>query len=158
MKQLIITNKAQNKLKLLFIISISLLTLNSCKNRDKKITTDGITYTNYNIKEKDTIYLDTKGNKHKNLGNVPDSLRTPEQQKLINAINDVLLNGVVVENNKMVLKFTKEQCLTKGLTEHYYEALQNNIRTNNSYFEAYGIKDVAGMKASTDSVITGLKR
>lgn len=158
MKQLMITNKAQNKLKLFFSIFISLLTLNSCKNGGEKITTDGITYTNYNIKEKDTIYLDTKGNQYKHLGDVPDSLRTPKQQKLINAITDVSLNGVVVENNKMVLKFTKEQCLAKGLTEHYYEALQNNIRTNNSYFEAHGIKNVAEMKASTDSTLIGLKK
>lgn len=118
----------------------------------------GVTYMNYSIREKDTVYLDNKGNKHKHLGNIPNSLRTPQQQKLIDAFYDVFLNGIVVEDNKEVLKFSKEECLARGIPERYYEDLKNDIRTNNSYFEANGNKDVAQMKASADSVVRGTKK
>lgn len=107
----------------------------------------------YNVRHKDTVYLDIKRTKYKHLGDVPDSLRTAEQQKLIKAINDVILNGVVVEDNIEVLKFSKEECLSRGLTLHYYEELQNNLRTNNSFNKAHGNKNVAEMKASLDSTI-----
>lgn len=40
-------------------------------------------------------------------------------------------------------------------TDTYYEELQNNIRTNNSFNKAHGIKNVAEMKASLDSDIRG---
>lgn len=154
----IITDQNKMRSKPLLLVAMSLITLCSCNGGGEKVTVGGITYMNYNIREKDTAYIDIRGNKYKHLGLVPDSLRTPEQKKLINAINDVFLNGMVVEDNKEVLKFSKEECLARGLTEHYYEEMKNNIRTNNSYFEANGNKDVAQMKASADSVLTGTKR
>ncbi|CAM4097488.1 hypothetical protein SAMN06265348_103480 [Pedobacter westerhofensis] len=145
-------------MKIFLLYFLIIIGLCSCERRGKKITSGGITYMNYNTREKDTAYLDIKGHKYKHLGAVPDSLRTTEQKKLINAINDVLLNGVVVEDNKEVLKFSKEECLARGLNAHYYDELQNNIRTNNSYFEANGNKNVAQMKASLDSVLRGTKK
>jgi len=107
-------------MKLFLLYFMILIGLCSCEHRGKKVTSGGVTYINYNTREKDTAYLYIKGNKYKHLANVPDSLRTPEQKKLINAINDALLNGVVVEDNKEVLKFSKEECLARGLTVHYY--------------------------------------
>lgn len=146
-------------MKSLILIVLSILAVSSCKNDGKKITTDGITYTNYNVREKDTAYLDIRGNKYKHFSNIPDSLRTPEQQKLANAIKDVLINGVVIENNHQVLKFTKEQCLARGLTLHYYEMLKNNIRTNNSFNDAHGVKETNNIKDknSLDSTLKALK-
>ena len=153
-----ITEKIKTKLRLSLLLSTALISLYSCNGHGKKVTVGGVTYMNYNVREKDTTYLDIKGNKYKHLGSVPDSLRTPDQQKLINAIKDILLNGVVVEDNKEVLKFNKQECLARGLNEQYYEELQNNIRTNNSFNEALGNKNVAEMKASLDSVLRQLKR
>ncbi|MBB6271253.1 hypothetical protein HDF26_001680 [Pedobacter cryoconitis] len=128
-------------MKYLILITCSLLTLNSCNNKaGKKTTTNGVTYTNYNTKMKDTTFVDVRGNKYPYFSRIPDSLCTSEQQALAKAIKDVLLNGVVVEGNKQVLKFSKEECLAKGLPAKYYEELKNNIRTNNSFFDAYGIK------------------
>ncbi|WP_442591696.1 hypothetical protein ACSBL2_10765 [Pedobacter sp. AW31-3R] len=151
----IFTGHTRVQLMLFLLCPIALNFLNSCKGEGKKITVNGVTYTNYNVKAKDTTYYDIKNNKYKFLGMIPDSLRTSEQQKVINAIKDILLNGVAVENNKQVLKFSKEECAARGLPANYYEELKNNIRTNNSYFEAYGIKDVAGMKAEQDSSLKG---
>ena len=145
-------------MKLAFLIPICILILYSCKNKEgEKITNNGITYTSYNTKMKDTTYLDIKGNKYKFFGEIPDSLRSPEQKKLAKAIIDVLINGVVVEHNREVLKLTKQECLVRGLPVEYYEILKNNIRTNNSYNEAYGIKDADRMKKSLDSSLKMLK-
>lgn len=136
----------------------TLLTVNSCNNEGKKVTTNGVTYTNYNIKMKDTTILDIRGNKYAYFSRIPDSLRTPKQQAIAKALKDVLLNGVAIINNKQILKFSKEECLAKGLPVEYYEELKNNIRTNNSFFDAYRVKegDKIMDKRSLDSILTTL--
>ncbi|WP_158795526.1 hypothetical protein [Pedobacter sp. L105] len=145
-------------MKIIILVGLYILTISSCKNNDgKKITNNGVTYTSYNAKMKDTTYLDIEGNEYKFFGRIPDSLRTPEQKKLAKVIVDVLTNGVVVKNNRQILKLTKQECLAKGLPAEYYETLKNNIRTNNSYNEAYGIKNVDKMEEKLDSNLNTLK-
>jgi hypothetical protein len=134
-------------MKFIIIITCSILVVSSCKNHGgKKITTNGVTYTNYNTKMKDTTFVDIDGNKYPYFSKIPDSLRTPQQKELAKALVDVLLNGVVVKDNKYGLIFSKEECLARGLPAKYYEELKNNIKTNNSYFEAYGVKEIDKIK------------
>ncbi|MET3115613.1 hypothetical protein AAKU52_003364 [Pedobacter sp. CG_S7] len=100
-------------------------------------------------KKKNITYLDSKGKAYKYFAEIPDSLRTPEQQKFAKAYTDVLLNYVVVENNHMVLKISKEEFLSKGLSETDFQVFKENIRTNNAWIDSLGIKDVDKMLEKT---------
>ncbi len=92
----------------------------------------------------DTTYLDAKGKAYKSLVQIPDSLRTQEQEKLVRAI-EVIVNHISVRNNHMVLALTKEQFLAKGIPERYYKMVLQNIIDNNNFIDSNGIKNVDKM-------------
>lgn len=119
-------------MKFLILIAFCLLTAATCKNKNAD-----------NVKVKhDTTFVDVKGNRYKMVGEIPDSLRTAEQKKYFSVFRDVLLNDVVVENNQIILKLTKEECLAKGLTEQDYNTLQANLRDTKSYLDSHGVKNI----------------
>jgi|GEM_PF-4255113 len=125
-------------MKLVILFAFFLLTAATCKNK-------GTSANQHAKSKKDTTFIDVKGNRYKMFGQIPDSLRTPEQEKFATSLRYVLVNGVVAENNHMVLKFTKEQCLAQGMKEKDYNDLQNNLRTNNHYFDSIGVKNIDSM-------------
>lgn len=127
-------------MKLLMFTAFCLLTAATCKNTGEKVAK-----TSQPNQSKHIEYIDVKGNQYKSFGDIPDSLRTPDQKIYAKSLNDVLLNGVKVENNHMVLKLSKEECLAKGMTEQTYNDLQKNLRDNNHYFDSLGVKNVAAM-------------
>lgn len=124
-------------MKYLILVAFFILTAATCK---EKSTKSAQVVTN---KESKQVYIDSKGKKYKFLPQIPENLRTPEQKQFIKSMNDVLLNGVVAENNHMVLKMSKAECIAKGMTEKEYYNLQTSIRDNNHFYDSTGIKKVA---------------
>ncbi|GAA4337755.1 hypothetical protein GCM10023149_47380 [Mucilaginibacter gynuensis] len=96
---------------------------------------------------KDTSYIDKRGNQHKFLGIIPDSLRTTEQANLIDKLNEISIKYTYVKNNHMVFDLTKEEFVKLGIPIRFYETFKKNIADNNSYFDANGIKNADKMLA-----------
>jgi len=118
-------------------MTFCLLMASACHEKSKKVDN-----TASGTKSKHIIYTDVKGTHYKSFGDIPDSLRTPEQKLYAKSTIDVLLNGVVVENNHIILKFSKEECLAKGMTEKVYDELQANLSDSNHLFDSIGNKRV----------------
>ena len=97
------------------------------------------------VKFPDTIYLDVQGNEYKHLASIPDSLQTDEQKELVEKILDVIRHDVVVEENKMLLKLSKEEFLKRGIPERYYYLYQDNLRDNNRWIDSMELDNVAEM-------------
>lgn len=126
-------------MKLLISTAFCLLTAFACHERAVKLT-DTSSDTRKHI-----VYTDAKGTHYRSFGDIPDNLRTPEQKLYAKNVTDILLNGVVIENNHMILKYTKEECLAKGMTEKQYNDIQVNFRVNNHYYDSAKVKNVAEM-------------
>ena len=122
---------------LLLSLTICLLTAVSCKQKDTTNTQ------NVQRKHIKPVYFDIEGKPYYSLGLIPEKLRTPEQKLMIKSTQYVLLHGVVAENNHMVLKMSKEECMAKGMTEKDYNNLQTSIKDNNRFYDSKGIKKVA---------------
>lgn len=125
-------------MKYLTLICIFLLIV-ACKGN-----TPNIPQNTLNAAE-DTSYVDNKGDKYKFLGQIPEELRTPAQNTLIDKLNEVTVNYISVKNNHMIFDLTKDEFIAKGLPARFYNSLQKNIRDNNDFFDTNGIKDVDKM-------------
>ncbi len=117
-----------------FLILFLFVTCLSCKSKSN-VSSEAKTVS-------DTTYTDIKGNSYKFLVQIPDSLRTVEQKRILNLISDVTVNHIAVKNNHMVLDLSKADFLAKGIPERYYKILQQNIIENNAYIDAKGIRNV----------------
>jgi hypothetical protein len=137
-------------MKLLMLTAFCLFTASSCYEKGTKVTGTGSNRTSKHIS-----YTDTKGKQYKFLAQIPDSLRTPKQKLFAKSLNDVILNGVVAENNHMVLKMSKAECLDKGMTESDYYKLQTSIQENNHFFDSTGNKKVATLVDDLHRFIKG---
>lgn len=121
-------------MKILVFMAFILLTAATCKEKGKTSTK-----TVKSTKSKERVFIDTKGNHWNAFEKIPPHLRTPEQQLFTKSLTDVLINGVVAENDHMVLKFSKAECLSRGMTEKTYNEIQSNLRVNNHYFDSLGV-------------------
>lgn len=126
-------------MKILILLTFCLLTAATCQEKGAK----SAQVVNHNKTKQ--VYIDSKGKHYKFLAEIPEHLRTPEQKLFVKSLNDVLINGVVAENNHMVLKMSKEECIARGMTEKTYNELQTNLRDNNHFFDSTGNKKVAEM-------------
>ena len=126
-------------MKFLLLITLCILTAVSCKEKTTNSTQV------VNSKKSKQVFIDSKGKQYKFFGEIPENRRTPEQKLFAKSLKDVLLHGVIAENNHMVLKMTKEECMAKGMTEKTYNELQTNIKENNHFFDSTGNKKVAEM-------------
>ena len=124
-------------MKFLILVAFCILAAASCNEKSTKSTQ---VVTN---KESKQVYIDSKGKKYRSLAQNPENLRTPEQKQFAKSLHDVLLNGVVAENNHMVLKLSKADCIAKGMTEKDYYNLRTSIKNNNHFYDSTGIKKVA---------------
>lgn len=136
---------------LLLLLTVCLLTTVSCK---QKGTTNTQNAPGKHIKQ---AFVDMNGKRYRSLALIPEQLRTPEQKLMIKSVNYVLLHGVVAENNHMVLKMTKEECMAKGLTEKDYDNLQTSIRDNNHFYDSTRIKKVAEIVEDMHRALRGEK-
>lgn len=119
-------------------MAFCLLTSATCKEKSTNSTQNVKT-----TKSKHLVFIDSHGKHYNAIADIPENRRTPEQKLYVKSLYDVLLNGVVAENNHMVLKMSKEDCLTKGMTEKTYNELKTNIKDNNHFYDSTGNKQVA---------------
>lgn len=129
-------------MKILILMVFCLLTATTCKEKSTK-SNQNVNTTRYNH----WLNIDSKGKHYNGLAEIPEHLRTPEQKLYVKSASDVLLNGVVVENNHLVLKFSKEECLARGMTERDYNELQANFKDNNHVYDSLGNQNVAELLA-----------
>lgn len=129
-------------MKLLVLLAFCLLTAAACKEKSTT-STETVKINRYN----DYLNIDANGKRYKGLADIPEHLRTPEQKLYVKSTSDVLLNGVGVENNHLVLKFSKEECLARGMTERNYQELQTNFKDNNRVYDSLGNQNVAKLLA-----------
>jgi len=127
-------------MKLLILMVLCLLTAATCKEKSNT-SAQNVKHP----KSKQKVFIDSKGNHYNAFGDIPPHLRTPEQMLYVKSLNDVLLNGVVAENNHMILKLSKAECLAKGMTEETYNELKTNLKDNNHFFDSLGNKKIAEM-------------
>ena len=75
---------------------------------------------------------------------IPDSLRTEEQQALYDTIKNVLPRiigeNVVIENNHLVFKMSKEEFAKTGLPIQYYDLILKDMENNNNYLDTAKIE------------------
>jgi len=127
-------------MRLLVLFAFCLLTAATCKeNRNGGVQNKDYT------KSKDIVYIDEKRNHYITFSEIPDSLLSPAGKIHRKALNAVMENGVVVENNKLVMKKAKDEYLAKGMTEQTYYELVNNLKAYNAYFDSTGNDMVAEM-------------
>lgn len=129
-------------------MAFCLLTAASCKNKGAT-GAQNVKIGRYN----DYLNIDLKGKRYKGLADIPEHLRTQEQKLFVKSTSDVLLNGVTVENNHLVLKFSKEECLAKGMTEKDYNELLTNFKDNNRVYDSLGNQDVPKLLAEYQQAI-----
>ncbi|MNK92502.1 hypothetical protein D3C87_1126290 [compost metagenome] len=115
-----------------FIKLLLCITLFSCNNHTPHNETS----------VKDTTYVDIKGQKYNFLAQIPDSLRTEEQTELIKKLQKIIVNNIVVKDNKQVFDISKEEFLATGIPERYYKMMQRNISDNNALFDSIGVSNV----------------
>lgn len=128
-------------MRLVFVSFLAVLLLANCSNGAKNAESS---------ERKNIAYTDIKGNKYKDFNQIPDSLRTAEQEAFVKSLADIMPNGLRVENNHVLLKLSKQDYLAQGLSEQYYEFLQSTLRSNNAYIDKEGINDV-------DKLVSNLK-
>lgn len=93
----------------------------------------------------DTIYLDINGDEYAHLGQIPDSLRTSEQDGLLRRIYEVMVEYMVVEDGRVAFELTEEEFTAKGIPPRYYILIQENIHDNNVLFDSQDIHNVDQM-------------
>ncbi len=132
------------------ILFLMLLCLCSCNNTaDKNGGKDiGVTEPQADTvikKYADTSYVDRNGKNYKFLGQIPDSLRTPEQVKLLTLLSDVSYRYISVKDNHEVYNLTREQFVAKGLPERFYDLLLTSIKENNHLIDVDSVKNIDSM-------------
>ena len=117
-------------MKKVIILFCCVLILFSCNNIDKK---------SEHVSRQDTSYLDPN---FKYIHLIPDSLRTPEQNKFLMDLQLVIIDHLKSVNNEMVFTLNEQQFVEKGFPKEYYTLIQKNLRDNNKYFKENNIKNV----------------
>jgi hypothetical protein len=142
-------------MKLRILLPLLILALLSCTNRtDTEADNSNKALKAKNVAQptkttSDTTYIDAKGNPHRFLAGIPDSLRTEEQSRLMKLINENTYKYISVKNNHMVYELTREQFVAKGIPSRYFDLTQKSIKDNNLFFDANGVKNVDSLVRET---------
>lgn len=66
---------------------------------------------------------------------IPDSLRTHEQNAMLDTLQQLIIKNMQVEDDRLVFKMTKEEFVDKGVPEEYYDLIQKDLVNNNNYLD-----------------------
>ncbi|RZL08988.1 MAG: hypothetical protein EOO89_22080 [Pedobacter sp.] len=113
---------------ILFLVSVGVVFIESC-NQSDKVTQDN----------KDTTYLDSNGKSYKFLGQIPDSLRTTQQNAHIKKLLQIRRQYTKVENNQFFLDLTEEEAISKGLSSYDYHILTQEVEGSNKWVKERGL-------------------
>lgn len=73
---------------------------------------------------------------------IPDSLRTPEQQKLYHLILETVISHLKVDNNHLSFSLSELDFTNRGIPKPYYELLQHSIKDANHFIDSVGINNM----------------
>jgi len=127
-------------MKIWIVIAVCLLSAAACKQKTSNTDQDVKVQ-----KSKQKVFIDKTGVRYNAFIDIPADHRTPEQKIFTESLTDILINGIAAESNHMVLKFSKQECLARGMKEEDYDELQRNLADNNRHFDSIGNKDVPKM-------------
>lgn len=134
------TRKDSIKYLILFVLSVMASSCNNGTGNTNRAISDTSVYS-----VSDTIYADSEGNRYKYLGQIPDSLYTPEQKELVRRLDEIILKYTKAKDNHMALELTKEQFLAMGIPIRYYIILKKNIQENNNFMDTSGTAHIEEM-------------
>lgn len=72
----------------------------------------------------------------------PDSLRSPEQNELIDKLSRILVENIAAKNDKMIFLLSEEEFVAKGIPVEYYELIQKDLVNNNKFFKEHNITNI----------------
>lgn len=76
---------------------------------------------------------------------IPDSLRTPEQQKMLELLQKTITSHISVKDNQMYFNLSEEEFVALGLPKPYYDLIQKDMKNNNEFIKKNGIENVDSM-------------
>lgn len=76
---------------------------------------------------------------------IPDSLRTPRQKKLVRQLLKLSMKHVKAINNRMVFTMSKDEFKETGIPIKYYSLFKNSMEEANKYIEENNIQNVDKM-------------
>lgn len=80
---------------------------------------------------------------------LPDSLLNSSQLELKHKLQMILIESVVIKDNKFVLTASKKDFMKMGIPVEYYKLLKKNIKDNNDFIRDNKIVDVSGQYDTT---------
>lgn len=79
----------------------------------------------------------------------PDSLWTPEQKELVKKLQAVVTpENLKVVDDQVVFTLTKEEFVSMGIPEEYYELIEKDMVNNNKFFKENNVNVDSMMKES----------
>lgn len=118
------------------LIACVLLFLFSCQERNKRSDVQKTT--------SDTSYFDPN---YEYIHLIPDSLRTKEQNDILDTLNSVVARNMGIKDGHLIFKMTKEEFVKKGIPVQYYDLILKDINANNNYL------DTAKLQQSIDEIL-----
>lgn len=76
---------------------------------------------------------------------LPDSLLNSYQLELKHKLQMILIESVVIKDNKFVLTTSKKDFIKMGIPVEYYKLLKKNMKDNNDFIRDNKIEDVSGL-------------
>ena len=128
-------------MKYIILILGGLLLLSGCQQADDEPepTTDSSAVT----AQKDSIRDLKPGFDY--VTQIPDSLQTPEQQKLAKQLLEISIEHVKAVDNHMVFDMSRDQFRRTGVPIEYYRLFKKGMNDMNRYFKKRNIKNVNKM-------------
>jgi tetrahydromethanopterin S-methyltransferase subunit A len=65
----------------------------------------------------------------------PDSLRTDEENALIQKIENILYERCIIENDRFCLTINKQEWTENGLSEEFYDMLAKDVKVVNNFLD-----------------------
>lgn len=118
----------------LIIISLVLL-FASCRESGR---------TNQDNVGSDKAYLDSS---YRYVHLIPESERTVEQKAMLDTLNKLIAENLVADGNQLVFKLSKDEFLSNGIPEEYYDLIQKDLQANNRYL------DTANLDQSAEEIL-----
>lgn len=121
-------------MKKLIFIPFIILILFSCQNSNRTVENKKVTKTN----EEEPYFRPD----YRYVQQIPDSLRTPEQNALLKKLSIVLYENLAVKDNRMVFNLNEKEFVAKGIPVEYYKLVQKDLVNNNKFIKESNITNM----------------
>lgn len=71
---------------------------------------------------------------------IPDSLRTLEQQEMLELLQKTITSHISVKDNQMYFNLSEEEFVALGLPKPYYDLIQKDMKNNNEFIKRTGLR------------------